>query len=144
MRQVLPTKPLASATRYGPFFAGHWKYLVESDHGLKQAGFSPGPLTTAGGAASARSAAHKAATATVMRVSAGMRVSSLLWIDPSRWRGPLPRRCGRRDVLNATPRREGVVPGADASRVRYFVQSASMRSYSPPALLRCSQVSTHC
>src|SRR5690349_24701212 len=97
MRQVLPTKPLASATRYGPFFAGHWKYLVESDQGLKQAGFSPGPLTTAGGAASARWAAHAVATAAVIRVSASMRVSSLFSMDdPSRsWRGPLRRRCAR-------------------------------------------------
>src|SRR4051794_18697599 len=78
MRQVLPTKPLASASRYGPFFAGHWKYLVESDQGLKQAGFSPGPLTTAGGAAITKLAAPRAAAAAAMRVRISMLVSSFV------------------------------------------------------------------
>src|SRR6478735_6356490 len=74
MRQVLPTKPLASARRYGPFLAGHWKYLVLASQGLKQAGFSPGPLTTAGPAARAEPARSAAAAAT-LRVCDVMAVS---------------------------------------------------------------------
>src|SRR3954466_7877638 len=65
MRQVLPTKPLASARRYGPFLAGHLKYLVLASQGLKHPGFSPGPLTTAGPAARADPATSAAAAATV-------------------------------------------------------------------------------
>src|SRR4051794_35345981 len=68
MRQVLPTKPLASAMRYGPFFAGHWKYFVFASQGLKQVGFSPGPLTTVGPAATAAEDASNAAIAATTRV----------------------------------------------------------------------------
>src|SRR3954469_22836886 len=66
MRQVLPTKPLARATRYGPGLAGHWKYLVLASQGLKQPGFSPGPATTAGPAARAWVETTHAATAAPM------------------------------------------------------------------------------
>ena len=48
MRQVLPTKPLATAIRYGPSFFGHWKYLVDEFHGLKHPGSAPGPETVLG------------------------------------------------------------------------------------------------
>src|SRR5688572_32739223 len=46
-------KPLASAMRYGPFLAGHWKYLVSAEPGLKQSGSAPGPATISGPAACA-------------------------------------------------------------------------------------------
>src|SRR5690349_18612600 len=75
MRLVLPTKPLASAMRYGPFLAGHWKYLVLASQGLKQAGFSPGPLTTAGPAAMTAPVARHAATAAAKRVRMIIAVS---------------------------------------------------------------------
>ena len=38
IRQVLPTKPLTRAIRYGPSFFDHWKYLVSADQGLKHWG----------------------------------------------------------------------------------------------------------
>src|SRR6476660_2292601 len=89
MRQVLPTKPLASAMRYGPFLAGHWKYFVWASHGLKQAGFSPGPLTTEGPAARAAVDATNAAAAATMPVRKVIAVSFYwLW---ARLRGDRPR-----------------------------------------------------
>src|SRR6478735_10370102 len=74
IRHVLPTKPLASAMRYGPFLAGHWKYFVLASHGLKQAGFSPGPLTTEGPAAKAAADATNAAAAATMPVRKAIAV----------------------------------------------------------------------
>src|SRR3954464_14810298 len=80
MRQVLPTKPLARARRYGPFLAGHWKYLVLASQGLKQDGFSPGPLTTFGPAARTAEDARKAAIAATVPVRALMLLL-LEWKD---------------------------------------------------------------
>src|SRR5688572_22196943 len=92
MRQVLPTKPFASAMRYGPFFAGHWKCFVFASQGLKQAGFSPGPATTLGGAARAAEVVS-AATAAARQERNNMQVSSV--VD------------GLRRFPNCSPRREG-------------------------------------
>src|SRR3954447_2662329 len=64
IRQVLPTKPLTSAIRYGPSFFFHWKNLVCSDQGLKQLGWYPGPLTICG-PAMAEPAQRPAATTAV-------------------------------------------------------------------------------
>src|SRR5579863_7159676 len=63
MRQVLPTKPLATAMRYGPSFFGHWKNLVDADHGLKHSGSAPGPETVLG-PANAALEARRLATST--------------------------------------------------------------------------------
>ena len=38
IRQVLPTKPLTRAIRYGPCLASHWKILVLSFQGAKHSG----------------------------------------------------------------------------------------------------------
>src|SRR5262245_1485673 len=48
MRQVLPTKPLASAMRYGPSFFDHWKNFVSAAYGLKHSGSVLGPLAICG------------------------------------------------------------------------------------------------
>src|SRR5436190_12843871 len=53
MRQVLPTKPLTRAIRYGPGFFSHWKNLVCADHGLKHWALAPGPDTILGPAQTA-------------------------------------------------------------------------------------------
>src|SRR6476661_651039 len=53
MRQVLPTKPLTRAIRYGPGFFSHWKNLVCADHGLKHWALAPGPETIFGPAQTA-------------------------------------------------------------------------------------------
>src|SRR3954463_8223685 len=83
MRQVLPTKPLASAIRYGPGLAGHWKYLVLASQGLKQPGFSPGPFTTTGPAARAAEDATNAATAATKPMRELIAVS-LMELPPPR------------------------------------------------------------
>src|SRR5271157_3357724 len=51
MRQRLAMKPLASATRYGPFLAGNLKNLVLSVNGAKHLGSADGPATICGPAA---------------------------------------------------------------------------------------------
>src|SRR3954468_10062380 len=79
MRQVLPTKPFARAIRYGPGFAGDWKFLVLASHGLKQPGFSPGPLTTTGPAARAAEDATNAATAARKPMRELIAVSLMEW-----------------------------------------------------------------
>jgi hypothetical protein len=48
MRQVLPTKPLTSAMRYGPGRCGHWKKRLLLAAGAKHCGIAPGPCTTRG------------------------------------------------------------------------------------------------
>src|SRR5260370_4084283 len=68
MRQVLAMKPLASATRYGPFLAGYWKHFVSLVHGTKQSGSADGPDTVFGPASDeaefrAQAAVMSAATA---------------------------------------------------------------------------------
>jgi hypothetical protein len=52
---------LASATRYGPFFAGYWNSLVPDAHGAKHFGSELAAVTTLGGAASAAPAIRNAA-----------------------------------------------------------------------------------
>src|SRR3954454_16972571 len=82
MRQMLPTKPLTSAILYGPGFFCHWKNFVLSDHGLKQAGLAPGPVTVFGpaiAAEAAKSAASASAdTRSFMALSPSLRRSLAL------------------------------------------------------------------
>src|SRR5881409_3974483 len=69
IRQVLPTKPLTSAIRYGPGFFGHWKNFVSDDHGLKQAISAPRPETTLGPAKALTEDSSKPAQASPARRS---------------------------------------------------------------------------
>src|SRR6476659_5914672 len=75
MRQVLAMYPLASAIRYGPFFAGYWNSLVSLVHGAKHFGSELAVDTTFGGAAVTTPAATSALTATRARVRYGIRAS---------------------------------------------------------------------
>ena len=78
MRQVLPTKPLTTAIRYGPGFLSHCMYLVWVDQGLKQAGSAPGPGTTFGAARAATLDNRKPA-----RASAGTRMATAIDFLPT-------------------------------------------------------------
>src|SRR5437588_3626256 len=64
MRQAFAIWPFASATRYGPFFAGYWNSLVVAAHGAKHCASELGSVTTAGGAAAASPADSSAAMPT--------------------------------------------------------------------------------
>src|SRR3954454_7234390 len=77
MRQVLPTKPLTTAIRYGPGFLSHCMYLVCADQGLKQAASGPGPETIFGPARAATPDNRKPASA-----SAGMRMAAAIGFPP--------------------------------------------------------------
>src|SRR5690348_11019955 len=78
MRQVLAINPLASAIRYGPFFAGYWNSLVSLAQGAKHWGSEFGAETTLGGAALANPAESSATTAAAIRVRYGIRASCCL------------------------------------------------------------------
>src|SRR5439155_11798081 len=78
MRQVLAIYPLASAMRYGPFFAGYWNSFVLAAHGAKHWGSELGSVTTLGGAASAPPAAMRAIAAAT-RVRYRIRASFFIW-----------------------------------------------------------------
>src|SRR5690242_13010944 len=68
--------PLASAIRYGPFFAGYWKSFVLLAHGAKHCASEFGAVTTLGGAAVAKPVATSAAAATT-HVRYSIKASSI-------------------------------------------------------------------
>src|SRR5678815_5896333 len=75
MRHVFAMYPFASATRYGPVFAGNWNSLVLLAHGAKHCGSELGSVTTFGGAALASPAATNRVIAAATRVRCGIEAT---------------------------------------------------------------------